>query len=363
MLKVLWRFKNIFETLHDLNDSHEKCMKKHVWSLYYCIGICYARLFEAAKIHVQIMRISCRLNMAITWQSLSGPWFNCMTLLADHFADAFVRENVWPFGLVFKQLPRDPANVNAGQTASCSNSFIGTRQMLMHWNKHVWSLFLHNLPDKQRWKRRINIKYPFSFTWFLKKKWRQRQLSNVITSPQRHIYACNVSWTKASAKWSVKAATHFSVASCIQIRAQFRLFQVKAMFKQYVNLMIRTWILRLQTASCNEFPCKNCGLSMLIHVHDVISLQDATSYDRKKTCCIVTLRSNPLPHRDIIWSFAKRADPDQAACKSCLIRVYSVLLMEIWYVCSYTSGPDKYIPTCQFIYIIIHSEWMNIHIK
>ena len=24
MLKVLWSFKNIFETLHDLNDSHEK---------------------------------------------------------------------------------------------------------------------------------------------------------------------------------------------------------------------------------------------------------------------------------------------------------------------------------------------------
>ena len=43
----------------------------------------------------------------------------------------------------------------------------------------------------------------------------------------------------------------------MQIRAQFRLFQVKAMFKQHVNLMIWTWILRLQTASRNEFPCKN----------------------------------------------------------------------------------------------------------
>ena len=35
------------------------------------------------------------------------------------------------------------------------------------------------------------LKHPFSYTWFLKTKWRQRQLSNVITSPQRHIYACN----------------------------------------------------------------------------------------------------------------------------------------------------------------------------
>ena len=65
------------------------------------------------------------------------------------------------------------------------------------------------------------------------------------------------SWTKASAKWSVTAATHSSETSCMQIRAQFRLSQVKAMFKQHVNLMIWTLILRLQTASRNEFPCKN----------------------------------------------------------------------------------------------------------
>ena len=134
---------------------------------------------------------------------------------------------------------------------------------------------------------------------------------NFRTSLRRHnvIYTrATFSRTKASAKWSVKAATHFSVASCMQIRAQFRLFQVKAIFKQYVNLMIWTWILRLQTASRDEFPCKNCGLSMLIHVHDVISLPDATSYD-KKTCCIVTLRFNPLPHIDTIWSFYKQSRP------------------------------------------------------
>ena len=46
----------------------------------------------------------------------------------------------------------------------------------------------------------------------------------------------------------------------MQIRAQFRHFQVKAMFKQHVNVMIWTWILRLQTASRNEFPCKNVRL-------------------------------------------------------------------------------------------------------
>ena len=63
--------------------------------------------------------------------------------------------------------------------------------------------------------------------------------------------------TKTSAKWSATAATHSSVTSCMQIRAQFRLFQVKAMFKQHVNLMIWAWILRLQTPSRNEFPWKN----------------------------------------------------------------------------------------------------------
>ena len=64
------------------------------------------------------------------------------------------------------------------------------------------------------------------------------------------------SQTKALAKWSVTAATYSSVTACMQIRAQFRLFRVKAMFKQHVNLMIWTWILRLQTASRNEIPCK-----------------------------------------------------------------------------------------------------------
>ena len=32
------------------------------------------------------------------------------------------------------------------------------------------------------------------------------------------------------------------------------------MFKQHVNLMICTWILRHQTALRNEFPCKNGAL-------------------------------------------------------------------------------------------------------
>ena len=71
--------------------------------------------------------------------------------------------------------------------------------------------------------------------------------------------------TKASAKWSDTATTLSRVTPRIQIRAQFRLLQVKAMFKQLMNLMIWTWILRLQTASRNEFPCKNSCLHIKEH--------------------------------------------------------------------------------------------------
>ena len=84
--------------------------------------------------------------------------------------------------------------------------------------------------------------------------------SNFRTSLRRNnvIYTrATFSRTKASVKWSVTAATLSSVTSCMQIMAKFRLFQVKVMFKQHVNLMIWTWILRLQTASRNEYPCKN----------------------------------------------------------------------------------------------------------
>ena len=37
---------------------------------YFCIGICYAKLFEAAKIHVQIMRFTCCLNTAYLTKSV-----------------------------------------------------------------------------------------------------------------------------------------------------------------------------------------------------------------------------------------------------------------------------------------------------
>ena len=120
---------------------------------------------------------------------------------------------------------------------------------------------------KPPWKHHLNIEYPFSYTDFSKQKGFSIKFSNVIT---RHnvIYTCaTFSRMKASAKWSLTAVTLSSVTSCMQIRAQFRLFQVKAMFKQHVNLMIWTWILWLQTALRDLFPCKNtdslCGWNIV----------------------------------------------------------------------------------------------------
>ena len=55
----------------------------------------------SCKIHVQIMRFTCCLNMAFTWKGLNWALI-CMqdvtresvAAVTDHFAEAFVRENV-----------------------------------------------------------------------------------------------------------------------------------------------------------------------------------------------------------------------------------------------------------------------------
>ena len=136
----------------------------------------------------------------------------------------------------------------------------------MQWNKHVWSLFLHILPYFSI-NRTENVAYTLKIPFLTLDFSKQNGVSvNFRASFRRHniIYTrATFSRTKASAKWSVTAAMHCSVPSSMQIRALFRLFQVKAMFKQHVNLMIWTWLLRLQTASRNEFPCKNSCFSPL----------------------------------------------------------------------------------------------------
>ena len=75
-------------------------MKKHVWSLYSCMGIRYAKLFEAAK----SMFKSWDSRAVWTWLLLEKAYWAliCMhdvtlesvAAVTDHFADAIVRENV-----------------------------------------------------------------------------------------------------------------------------------------------------------------------------------------------------------------------------------------------------------------------------
>ena len=48
--------------------------------MHSCIGICYVKLYEAAKIHVQIMRCTCCSNMTFSLTKPIWPWFVCMTL-------------------------------------------------------------------------------------------------------------------------------------------------------------------------------------------------------------------------------------------------------------------------------------------
>ena len=127
--------------------------------------------------------------------------------------------NTRPIGRVFKLRPR-------------------ARQVLMQWNKHVWSLFLHILPEFSIHRAEnvaLTLNIPFLTLDFSK----QNGVSvNVRTSLRRHnvIYTrTTFSRTKASAKWPVTAATLSRVTSCIQIRAQFRPVQVKAMFSTRIS--------------------------------------------------------------------------------------------------------------------------------
>ena len=67
------------------------------------------------KIHVQIMRFSCCLNMALTWKSLNWALI-CMhdvtpesgAAVTDHIADAFVRENIAHVYMTFESLTLTP---------------------------------------------------------------------------------------------------------------------------------------------------------------------------------------------------------------------------------------------------------------
>ena len=133
--------------------------------------------------------------------------------------------NTRPLGRVFKHRPRDTACVNA-MKQTCVIVILAC----FTWFQH-----------KPRQKRRLNIKLSL-FLHLIS----QNKMASSSTF-ERH-YVTTTSYIrmqrfrerKHRGKWSDTATAHSSVTSCMQIRAQFRLFQVNAMFKQHVNPMIWT---------------------------------------------------------------------------------------------------------------------------
>ena len=162
--------------------------------------------------------------------TFAGSWGSCL--------------NTWPTGWVFKHRPRDSASDP---------------------NIHAWSLFLHMLSDFSINHAEKSLKHLISLFLHLISPNKMASASSFWTSLRRNNVTytrATFSRTKASAKCSVTATTLSRVTSCIQIRAQFRHFQVKAMFKQHVNLMIWTWI-----CSYKQLRVTNSHARMVVFIY------------------------------------------------------------------------------------------------
>ena len=74
-----------------------------------------------------------------------------------------------------------------GRQPECSNISQGTRQVLMQWNKHVWSWFLHILPYSKP-IRTENTAKTFKLSFFLQWISLNKMVSavNFRTSLRRH---------------------------------------------------------------------------------------------------------------------------------------------------------------------------------
>ena len=133
-----------------------------------------------------------------------------------------------------------------GRQVEYSNIIWGTQQVLMQWNKHEWSLFLHILPNFNLNGTENVTKISLFLHWISLNK-----MASALNFPSLRCHnsidpLIMFSCTKASTKWSVKAAM-FNYA--IQIRAHLGFYKLKPMFKQHMNLMIWTWIF----AASNSF--------------------------------------------------------------------------------------------------------------
>ena len=84
--------------------------------------------------------------------------------------------NTRPSGRVFKHRPRDPASVNAMQQTCVI----------------VILAFLPDFSINRAENVALTLNIPFLTLNFSKQNGVSVKLSNVITTPQRHIYACNI---------------------------------------------------------------------------------------------------------------------------------------------------------------------------
>ena len=107
-VRQYWTKLNVFQTSSKrFVEAAQICL---FWCLSYvpfCVksfifhGNSLCEAVWSRKIHVQIMRFTCCLNMAFTWKSLNWALI-CMhdvtlesvAAVTDHFADAFIRNNV-----------------------------------------------------------------------------------------------------------------------------------------------------------------------------------------------------------------------------------------------------------------------------
>ena len=100
-----WVPKTNVKTAHDgLENINNFTLKFAYINLYKSIFLHGNSLWEAVwsrKIHVQIMRFTCCLNITFTWESknwalicIHDVTLESVAAVTDHFTDAFVHENV-----------------------------------------------------------------------------------------------------------------------------------------------------------------------------------------------------------------------------------------------------------------------------
>ena len=116
------------------------------------------------------------------------------------------------------------------------------------------------------------------------------------------------------------------------------LFLVTVCFSRRPNFAVRS----LQNVGCPD-RLRDATLLTQTNLNEMEVHMQCSIFSLTKELHLAwpTLRVNLFLIETPFSTFANRADPDQAALESCLIRVYSVCLWKYDKILSYISGPDK----------------------